>query len=45
MVEIFRPTGTVPDLPGNDTPALTWDFAYESKLRTFSLHRKRSSDR
>jgi hypothetical protein len=29
MVEIFRPTGTVPHLPGNGTPALTWDFAYE----------------
>ena len=28
-VEIFRPAGTVPHLPGNDTPALTWDFAYE----------------
>jgi hypothetical protein len=24
-----RPAGTVPHLPGNDTPALTWDFAYE----------------
>ena len=29
MVEIFRPAGTVPHLRGNDTPALTWDFAYE----------------
>jgi hypothetical protein len=29
MFEIFRPTGTVPHLSGNDTAALTWDFAYE----------------
>jgi hypothetical protein len=28
-----HPTGTVPHLPGNDTPALTWDFAYESNAR------------
>ena len=33
MVEIFRPTGTVPHLSGNDTPALTWDFAYELNAR------------
>jgi hypothetical protein len=29
----FRPTGTRPHLPGNDTPALTWDFAYELNTR------------
>jgi hypothetical protein len=32
MVEIFRPTGTVQHLSGNDTPALTWGF----ERRTFS---------
>jgi hypothetical protein len=28
-VEIFPPDWNCPHLPGNDTPALTWDFAYE----------------
>jgi hypothetical protein len=31
--DLFRPTGTVPHLSGNDTPALTWDFAYELNAR------------
>jgi hypothetical protein len=33
MAEIFHPTGTVPHPPGNDTPALTWYFAYELNAR------------
>ena len=29
MAGSFRPAGTRPHQPGNDTPALTWDFTYE----------------
>jgi hypothetical protein len=33
MAEIFPPYWNCPHLPGNDTPALTWDFAYELNTR------------
>ena len=46
MVEILPPDrnwASIHQLPA--ALCLTWGFAYGSNFQTFSLHRKRSSDR
>jgi hypothetical protein len=45
MVEIFRPTGTFPASARQRHISPDLGFCFRAEHRTFSLHRKRSSDR